>query len=207
MKKLIVLAAAATMAVCAQAATISWALTSKDTFKLQNGDSAKGIDVYILNTAGSDYSTLISGIADGSKKAADVSGSASFVATAKTGTSNAQAGKIGSTTSFNESTVTGAGKGETYSLAFLVFDSAGEDSYYYLSSTQSASGYGGSSEYIQANASKAQWTSSNAGGSWTKVVAGTTPDPDPGTDPIPEPTSGLLLLVGGAMLALRRKQK
>ena len=138
MKKLIVLAAAATMAVCAQAATISWALTSKDTFKLQNGDSAKGIDVYILNTAGSDYSTLISGIADGSKKAADVSGSASFVATAKTGTSNAQAGKIGSTTSFNESTVTGAGKGETYSLAFLVFDSAGEDSYYYLSSTQSA---------------------------------------------------------------------
>ena len=30
-------------------------------------------------------------------------------------------------------------------------------------------------------------------------------DPDPG--PIPEPTSGLLLLVGGAMLALRRKQK
>ena len=28
-----------------------------------------------------------------------------------------------------------------------------------------------------------------------------------GTDPLPEPTSGLLLLVGGAVLALRRKQK
>lgn len=28
-----------------------------------------------------------------------------------------------------------------------------------------------------------------------------------GEDPVPEPTSGLLLLVGGAMLALRRKQK
>ena len=29
----------------------------------------------------------------------------------------------------------------------------------------------------------------------------------PAGDPTPEPTSGLLLLVGGAMLALRRKQK
>ncbi len=33
------------------------------------------------------------------------------------------------------------------------------------------------------------------------------PGPTPGPGPIPEPTSGLLLLVGGAMLALRRKQK
>ncbi len=201
MKKLIVLAAAATVAVCAQAATISWALTSKDTFKLQDGSSAKGVDVYILNTAGSDYATLIAGIADGSKKATDVSGSASFVTSAKTGTSNAQAGKIGSGTSFNESTVAGDGKGESYNLAFLVFDSAGEDSYYYLSSTQSASGYGGDADHIQANASKAQWTSSNAGGSWTKVTAGSS-----GGD-VPEPTSGLLLLVGAGMLALRRKQK
>ena len=43
--------------------------------------------------------------------------------------------------------------------------------------------------------------------SWTVsgAVAKSTPTPDP--DPLPEPTSGLLLLVGGAMLALRRKQK
>ena len=37
-------------------------------------------------------------------------------------------------------------------------------------------------------------------------VAASTPTP-PGPGPVPEPTSGLLLLVGGAMLALRRKQK
>ena len=36
-----------------------------------------------------------------------------------------------------------------------------------------------------------------------KFTAGSTPDPGN----VPEPTSGLLLLVGGAMLALRRKQK
>ena len=37
-------------------------------------------------------------------------------------------------------------------------------------------------------------------GTWTTIGGG-------GTDPLPEPTSGLLLLVGGAVLALRRKQK
>lgn len=36
---------------------------------------------------------------------------------------------------------------------------------------------------------------------WSSISGGSS------TDPAPEPTSGLLLLVGGAMLALRRKQK
>ena len=35
---------------------------------------------------------------------------------------------------------------------------------------------------------------------WGTVPGGSTPD-------VPEPTSGLLLLVGAGMLALRRKQK
>ena len=52
--------------------------------------------------------------------------------------------------------------------------------------------------------------------SYSAIAAGTsktfggTPTPPPGPGPdgdVPEPTSGLLLLVGGAMLALRRKQK
>lgn len=37
-----------------------------------------------------------------------------------------------------------------------------------------------------------------------KIASGVTP---PGPDPVPEPTSGLLLVLGGAALALRRKQK
>ena len=44
-----------------------------------------------------------------------------------------------------------------------------------------------------------------AGKTFGEFYSGGTPTPGPG--PIPEPTSGLLLLVGGAMLALRRKQK
>ena len=43
--------------------------------------------------------------------------------------------------------------------------------------------------------------------SFTYVAASTPTPPTPPTPDIPEPTSGLLLLVGGAMLALRRKQK
>ena len=46
-------------------------------------------------------------------------------------------------------------------------------------------------------------TLSAFGNSGTVVAKGDTPP----TPAIPEPTSGLLLLVGGAMLALRRKQK
>ena len=47
-----------------------------------------------------------------------------------------------------------------------------------------------------------------AGSAFTYVAASTpTPPTPPDPGPIPEPTSGLLLLVGGAMLALRRKQK
>ena len=45
-----------------------------------------------------------------------------------------------------------------------------------------------------------QKSATQAASAWKTVGGG-------GTDPLPEPTSGLLLLVGGAMLALRRKQK
>ena len=44
------------------------------------------------------------------------------------------------------------------------------------------------------------------GASGFTYVAASTPTP-PGPGPVPEPTSGLLLLVGAGMLALRRKQK
>ena len=42
---------------------------------------------------------------------------------------------------------------------------------------------------------------------WSSISGSTPTPPTPGPSGIPEPTSGLLLLVGGAMLALRRKQK
>ena len=53
------------------------------------------------------------------------------------------------------------------------------------------------------SAAPSKWTISGI----TALTPPTPPDPGPTPGPIPEPTSGLLLLVGGAMLALRRKQK
>jgi len=55
---------------------------------------------------------------------------------------------------------------------------------------------------ILSSAAPSTWTVSGI----ASLTPPTPPDP-PGPGPIPEPTSGLLLLVGGAMLALRRKQK
>jgi len=51
-----------------------------------------------------------------------------------------------------------------------------------------------------------QKSATSAAAAWS-TVGGSTPPTPPGPGPVPEPTSGLLLLVGGAMLALRRKQK
>ena len=45
-----------------------------------------------------------------------------------------------------------------------------------------------------------QATNSKIADNWKGVSGGSQPD-------VPEPTSALLLLMGGAMLALRRKQK
>ena len=47
-----------------------------------------------------------------------------------------------------------------------------------------------------------QKSASSAASAWTTLGGGSS-----GGGDVPEPTSGLLLLVGGAMLALRRKQK
>ncbi len=67
--------------------------------------------------------------------------------------------------------------------------------------------------YILVNGTSAQGSGPMSGDTWTVMVSPTafgasdwksmTAD---GSGGIPEPTSGLLLLVGGAMLALRRKR-
>ena len=92
-------------------------------------------------------------------------------------------------------------------------------SYYYLivngDQYKASSVYSGTNIYDPAAqestpGSTVLTTAQLANTSWTSFGGGGTPDPGPTPGPgpnIPEPTSGLLLLVGGAMLALRRKQK
>lgn len=99
----------------------------------------------------------------------------------------------------SNSAVEGTG-GQTYTLILLSENSVsdlagfvGDGKYYYVSSGTSTSGY-----YLDGTdrVDFAKMINANAVTSWTEAKGGD----------VPEPTSGLLLLVGGAMLALRRKR-
>lgn len=61
--------------------------------------------------------------------------------------------------------------------------------------------------YDPANQESASGTASFSASGLSYKSFGGTPGPGPTPGDTPEPTSGLLLLVGGAALALRRKQK
>ena len=89
--------------------------------------------------------------------------------------------------------------GTSYDYYLVLVDAAGENYYaqaYSYTAREATSSYDADSIKLAVNGSAV----SSGMTAWS---SGGTPDPGP----IPEPTSGLLLLVGGAMLALRRKQK
>ncbi len=79
----------------------------------------------------------------------------------------------------------------TYSLYTVIVGTVGDTTYYLTSDVKSASVTG-----ENANLAMEWGDVSTSGWKWQSI----------GSD-VPEPTSGLLLLVGGALLALRRKQK
>ena len=94
---------------------------------------------------------------------------------------------------YGEGRITGVDKGEhTYYAVLFDSDTVASASNYQVFGTFTAN--------VPANGSVAldmDFTGQTSSG-WTPVSGG---------GDIPEPTSGLLLLIGGAMLALRRKQK
>ena len=89
-------------------------------------------------------------------------------------------------------------KVQDYDLAMIVYD--GTD--FLISGIASGKSYTDNPD----DGSTVSFSTDKMGaGSWATYTPAA-PDPGP-TGGAPEPTSGLLLLVGGAMLALRRKQK
>ena len=195
MKKLIVFAAAAVAVACANAASVSWSL-GKNSIKTQSDAAAKGVTLYFLNASASDYSTTLSKIASGEINATSISSSGAYLGSGTTGTTNAKAGSLDGSSTANGSSLTA---GNNYDVVFVSFETVGSDNYYYVSGAQTASAWGGDT-YTQDLATPASWTSDNfSAANWKTVSSG-------GGD-VPEPTSGLLLLVGAGMLALRRKQK
>lgn len=90
---------------------------------------------------------------------------------------------------------------------FYALVAESEGSSYYFVTEMMATLYDGSGtdQPVMAKFDGSKTIGAIGGEGWTKI-SGSTP-PGPGPDPVPEPTSGVLLVLGGAALALRRKQK
>ena len=184
MKKILFGLAAIAMAVCAQAASIDWQITA-NTWTVDGGAKpAKGTTVYLINSADL---TAITAAIDG--------GTTSFTTSDKgilgLGTTSNTKGYV-NTTATSSALVAGT----SYDVAYMVI----QDGKYFVSGKDSVAAYDLSDPvYNEANGvtfAGTHFANPLTPGGWTDAGGGT-----------PEPTSGLLLLVGGAMLALRRKQK
>ena len=185
MKKLIVFAACAMLAAVTQAATVGWNLA---------GATAYANDSYQLFVIGQKGATSIATITALLDAGTDTSsyafGSGSIAAN---GSANAAA------TAANAPQL-GAG---TYTAFYVIFDSAtptaGSSNYAVVSGAANLTKTVGASSATVSFSAGSQATYLNDSSNWKSF--------GPTSGGVPEPTSGLLLLVGAGMLALRRKQK
>ena len=169
-------------AVAVQAASITWGV-SNNAFSLASGSSyssKNNITVYLIDAAYSESIVEAIGAGTFSTSTAGVLDSAT--------TSNTK-GAVASH-EVNSSALTA---GQAYDFAALIVDVIDGKPSYIMSAAQGLQAYtAGVDEAATATFGSTAFAS---GTGWTEA-SGT-----------PEPTSGLLLLLGGAMLALRRKQK
>ena len=126
-----------------------------------------------------------------------------------TGTSDITSHLLGS--SGNSGTLTGARSAAASGTATVANDPGSTVNFYYVIVSKDGDGY-----WTKASSGEAYTTASTHSDSAVLQADGTAllssaktawATGGGGGGGIPEPTSGLLLLVGGAMLALRRKQK
>ena len=179
MKKVMVLVAAAMAAVLSQAAMVNWSASGLTGYK--------GGNFYLFDSAKQSEVLAALGAVD-----AD---------TAKT--LGAMALASGSVTSKGKATANSTDVGSVTKVMALVMvgsEFADGTAYTYIVDDVS------SMLYTPPAGAPGTLTSALATDGTKGTMSSGTPTPPPPGD-VPEPTSGLLLLVGGAMLALRRKQK
>ena len=185
MKKIMIMLAAVTLAAVSQAATFSWK-TYTGQYVYQSGTSTKlaGATVYLFDASVVSQTALLTGLfADGADKKSITDFTA--LSTAETG----------STGAISATEFTGGAAGETLNTYFAIVDGNNV----FISTAASADGletgtaaltFKGISSPSKAAATEFSGSVSAAG--WYTAV--------------PEPTSGLLILVGLAGLALRRRR-
>ena len=188
MKKIMIAFAAVAVAAFAQAATVDWTLSSKNTIKTYAGGDGASITVFLLDTGATDYAKTIAGIADGSITASTITSAAGYLTSGTTGSSGAKLGKA-------SGSATVASPGVDYSLVFVYFETVESKDYYYLSGATAGTSYDGSAEYPSGTA--ATWMATDYSTSNWHAVS---------SSAVPEPTSSLLMLLGMAGLALRRRR-
>ena len=201
MKKLIIALGAVAVAAGLQAATYNWSAMSNGAVfngydaptmgtQWASATAQSGLTYYLIYTAGISQGDLLSGLREG-KTMDDYSAH-----TLKTGTTGSD-GKVAAATFTTDSTkfaLDGSGKMSVY---YVVFNS--DDSMVYFSAAQSKAAdlSGGQVDYSIATATSKilrdnDGTTAFGSAGWYSVA--------------PEPTSGLLMLLGMAGLALKRKR-
>ena len=176
--------AAVAVATGVQAAQVDWS-AQRNFIKDTNGSAAlKEQNVYlVLATAGDTFDTFKANLADGTVNASNIKNNGLYLGTGVTDSGDGKLTKISSE----------AGKGgliadgNPYTLAYVTFDTVGGKDYYYLSSTQTAKAWDDDTPYTHDLSTPANWMGTTFNkANWHEVQS------------VPEPTSGLLLLLGVA---------
>ena len=185
MKKLIVMLSIAGAAFMSHAAAVYWTCTN--VYAGNDTDTVSGI-AYFLTTDKLAYEDAQALQGKGASAIATAVGSAYSY--------NGTAGAFGKGSSEAVSNADlGLSDATAYQAYLMIFDSdpVTDSSKFYLTDVKSLTTMGGTStSQVKFGSQK---TNTQSAANWSSAGA------------VPEPTSALLLLMGGAMLALRRKQK
>ena len=189
MKKLMIALAAMGVALGVQAAAVTWTITN--VYKGNDSDKASGIAYVFLNTTALDTSSWT----DATSAMAWINANA----LGKNGTAfswQGSDGNFGMNTATDPALLGLTADGTTkYQLYAVIFDttSVTDASNYYVTDAMSKGKAIANSSTTTQFSIGDQLSKSQAPGNWSSVAA-------------PEPTSGLLLLLGMAGLALKRKR-
>ncbi len=187
MKKIMIMALAAVSAMALNAATVSWTITN-----VKQGDTGVSGTAYVFFVEGASADTSwATGLANKGATAvkdAIASAGANFSYTPKNAGTYSYITAQGYTLKTNEEL--GLTGNTQYTAYAIIFDTAEitEDSKFIVTGTRTATTYGDASA-----SNRAFQIGSQASATWNAVA-------------VPEPTSGLLMLVGLAGLALRRRR-